>query len=181
MMQATMLPFKQKGFSLVEVLVTLVIFTVGLLGIIKLQLVGLNLASDSYYRTVAAIQANDMIDRMRANHAETSLGTGSAYNNNATGVSHSSCYDTTGCSVKELAEQDLYEWSQNIAAKLPSGKGIVCIDSTPTDGNNNNFQCDNVINNSTAPIFAIKIIWYERKNSGASQGGYHQYSVSFSL
>lgn len=58
---------KQHGFTLIEVLVTLIIVAVGLLGLAGLQVTGLrnNLSSES--RSQATLMANDIIERMRAN------------------------------------------------------------------------------------------------------------------
>src|SRR5690606_3260878 len=57
----------QHGFSLIEVLVALLVLSVGLLGLAMLQIEGLKHNTDAYYRTQATVLAYDIIDRMRAN------------------------------------------------------------------------------------------------------------------
>ena len=56
-----------KGFSLIEVLVTLLILAVGLLSIAALQFKGLQYSNDSYMRSSYNILAYDIMDRMRNN------------------------------------------------------------------------------------------------------------------
>jgi type IV pilus assembly protein PilV len=173
-----------KGFTLVEILIALVILSVGLLGLAALQMSSLKLLSDSYYRSIAVIQANDMRDRMRANNPMVKLGVSSPYNLKceSTGCvvkesQHPNCF-TTGCTPEEMAREDIYEWLQNLSNLLPSGIGTVCVDSSPDDGKSNDYSCDNVVNTVGSPIFSIKIFWRERKNDNKP---YHKYIGSFSL
>lgn len=58
---------QQRGFTLIEVLVSIVILAVGLVGIAGLQAQSLRSSQDSYFRTQANTFANDLADRMRAN------------------------------------------------------------------------------------------------------------------
>ena len=62
------------GVSLIEVLVALVILSVGVLGLSRLQATQLRANNAAYLRTQAAIQAYDMADRMRANQAGVEAG-----------------------------------------------------------------------------------------------------------
>jgi type IV pilus assembly protein PilV len=65
--KAVLLRNKQRGMSLVEVLVALVIISVGLLGIASLQLTTLQNNHNSLLHTQASALADDILDRMRAN------------------------------------------------------------------------------------------------------------------
>src|SRR5262245_50380565 len=64
----------QSGMTLVEVLVTLVLISVGLLGIAALQLTTLKSNKDAYVRSQASALAGDILDRMRANTAACRAG-----------------------------------------------------------------------------------------------------------
>ncbi|MCS5712493.1 type IV pilus modification protein PilV [Candidatus Berkiella aquae] len=193
--------YKIAGFTLLEVLIAIVVFSIGLLGLASLQVMGLRLNHDSLLRTVATIQANDMADRMRTNVAATSLGVTSPYNNpskSATGNPNCLGKDSSGnnanvqCTAAQMAAHDFYEWYANLGgssatgwspatpAALPSGTGVVCIDSTPNDGTPSNPGCDNVVAIAGKPIFAIKIWWVERVDAN-SPGTTHRYVMSFSL
>jgi type IV pilus assembly protein PilV len=56
-----------KGIGLIEVLVTIVITTIGLLGLSALQMQSIRSVSDTGNRTHAVWAANDLINRIRAN------------------------------------------------------------------------------------------------------------------
>lgn len=58
---------RQHGFSMVEILVTLVVLALGLLGVLGLQVTGLQRNDSAYLRTQASLFAYDIADRMRAN------------------------------------------------------------------------------------------------------------------
>lgn len=192
---------KQSGFTLLETLIALFVFSIGLLGLASLQMTSLRLSHDSYLRSLAAIQANDMIARMRTNVDATSLGVSSPYNNpnkvatantNCLGMNASGSYINTSCSTTQMAGHDFYEWyaairgasatswHPTISAQLPSGNGVVCVDSTPQDGTPTSPACDNVVAVPGKVVFAVKIWWIERQNP-QSPGTLHSYITSFSL
>lgn len=54
----------QRGIVLLEALVALLIFSVGILGLIGLQITSVKQASAAEYRSTAVLQANDLISRM---------------------------------------------------------------------------------------------------------------------
>lgn len=115
---------RQKGFTLIEVLITVVILAIGLLGLAGLQLNGLRFTHSAYQRSQATILTNDILDRMRVNRLVAETGaydiafgaTPAAANCTGSGVS---------CSPGSLASADLGEWKQAIAAVLPAGDGAV--------------------------------------------------------
>lgn len=189
------------GFTLLEVLIAIVIFSIGMLGLASLQIIGFRLTSDSLLRTQATILANDMIDRMRSNVTATALGVNSPYNNpagvsngnaNCLGLASSGGNANVSCTSTQMAGEDFFEWNASISgtaatswypavlAVLPQGVGVVCIDSSPNDGTPAAPNCDNVVVNANTPVFAIKIWWVERKDAN-SPGTTHQYITSFSL
>lgn len=143
------------GFTLIEVLVAIVIFSIGLLGIASLQVAGLRFAGGSQHRAVATMQGQNMADRMLANLAGVEDG-----DYNITGsipTSYTTDCDGNDCTSSDLAEYDLVTWNQSNADILPNGDGVVCIDSTPNDGDSSNWACDD-----TGDVYAIKIEWQER-------------------
>lgn len=112
----------QQGFTLLEVLISLFILSVGLLGLAGLQMNGLRSNQDSYYLSQAMAQAYDMADRMRANMA--------GYNNGNYGAittalpTDPGCI-TSGCTSAQMAQYDAYQWNTDNANLLPNGKGTV--------------------------------------------------------
>lgn len=106
----------QGGASLLEVLVTIMIVSLGLLGLGGLQATGLRNNYGSYLRAQAAEYAFDMADRVRANMAHAT--------NYAIKVDKAP-EDLAG---DQLHNKDLREWLEQLAATLPSGDGSVQID-----------------------------------------------------
>lgn len=57
---------KNAGFSLIEVLITMVVISVALLSLAVLQIKALQYSYASYQRSLATIQANDLVERLWA-------------------------------------------------------------------------------------------------------------------
>jgi type IV pilus assembly protein PilV len=118
----------QLGFSLFEVLVTLVVLAIGLLGLAALQATGLKQNHSAYHRSQATQFAYDITDRMRSNK--------SAINNYLSSfmlptvaVSQASCL-TTGCTSAQMAQHDLFEWNSNLTSYLPNGTGTITVNGS---------------------------------------------------
>src|ERR1700741_2683720 len=60
---------QQRGMTLIEILVAIVVLSIGLLGLAGLQLKGLQVNQGSVYRWQAAMLAEDIADRIRADRA----------------------------------------------------------------------------------------------------------------
>ncbi|HKK06661.1 MAG: type IV pilus modification protein PilV [Gammaproteobacteria bacterium] len=113
----------QRGFTLVEVLVALVIFSIGLLGLAGLQSQSIRYTHSAYLRTQATFLAYDILDRMRVNMTQAK---NSTYDMSMSYVPPSaSCVGVgAACSPLDLRNADRYEWKQSLAA-LPNGKGSI--------------------------------------------------------
>lgn len=156
----------QRGFSLIEVLIACVVLAIGLLGLAGLQVTGMRNNQTAYLRSQAIQSAYDIADRMRANQPGVSAG---RYNNQA--ATTDDCDDATDdgnvgatCSVSQLAGFDLAQWAADLTARLPSGAGTVCIDSTPDDGTSAAPACDGL-----GAAYAVKIWWDEDRQGAANQ------------
>ncbi|MCC6207187.1 MAG: type IV pilus modification protein PilV, partial [Gammaproteobacteria bacterium] len=118
---------KERGFTLIEVLVTVIVLAIGLLGLAGLQLGGLRYSFSAYQRSQATIMANDIVDRMRANRTVAAAG---AYDTDIGDEPDDE--DCTGvgadCSAATMADADLFEWKQTLSDILPSGDGSVARD-----------------------------------------------------
>ncbi len=113
---------KQRGSSMVEVLVTMVIIATGLLGIASMQMVSLKNANSSYQRYVASLYAYDMMERMRSNPAGVAAG---SYDNISVNGSETQVSCTNACSTSNIASFDAYQWGDQLQTNLPSGAGRV--------------------------------------------------------
>jgi type IV pilus assembly protein PilV len=104
-------PTAQSGFTLLEVMIALVIFSIGLLGLSGLQAISLQNNQVAYSRTVATMLAYDMADRIRANNpAPPAIPANYA---TAPLISHD-CVNST-CTSAQMAEQDRFEWNAAVA------------------------------------------------------------------
>lgn len=104
------------GFSLIEVMVTLVILSFGLLGIAGLLVNGVSNASASESMAKASQLAADMADRIRANPTVAISATSEYITTYA---------DTPPASPTTIAQRDKKEWLEALAAQLPQGDGKI--------------------------------------------------------
>lgn len=157
------------GFTIMEVLIAMFVLGIGLLGVAGLQSIALNMNQTSYVRSQATVLARDIADRMRANRAPAVLGNETypemEYDMAAQAPSSPSqqgCSGGSSCSPLEMVEDDLFEWTQTIAATLPQGEAFVCRDSTPADGTGAGAPaCD-----GNGERYVIKIWWFEKAQGG---------------
>ncbi len=113
-------PARGRGFSLLETLIALVVFSLGILGLAALQGLSKKTNFEAIERTQAAFLANDIIERMRANpgalnsydadgdDAWLTVGGGSRGDG-----PQSRCRDAA-CDGPDLARDDLWAWEQAI-------------------------------------------------------------------
>lgn len=151
------------GFTLIEVLVAVLVLAIGLLGIAGLQAAGMQMNNSAYLRSQAAILAQDMADRARANTEGYEVG---AYDiGDPTGLSQTdSCYTTSGCSPTNLAESDVFRWRNNIQSLLPGGEGTICRDDSPEDGTSETSPACSGSGN-----YVVKIWWVDDREGGNKQ------------
>lgn len=123
--------FRAAGFSLLEVLIALVILSVGLLGIAAMLSTTLKSNDSAYMRSQATILAANIIDRMRANPQGAANGDYDISMGAATPApgSGTACTGTSAdCSAVILAKYDLTQWLTTLASSsngLPQGAGSV--------------------------------------------------------
>ena len=102
-----MAPSPQSGFSLIEILISIVVMSIGLLGLGGLQLVSLKGVSNAHSNNVASMLSMDLADRMRSNAKGVEGGFyGLSINCN---VRTTQCRGSQTCTPKETAQFDLYE------------------------------------------------------------------------
>ncbi len=126
----------QTGFTLIEVLVSLLILAFGLLGIGGMLGFTLKSNSSSYLKQLSVQSASTIIDRMRANKSEAAAGSYSL-SNLTTGTAPSApttnCINTT-CSPAQLATFDYWDWQINdVSRQLPSGRASITTSLSGSD------------------------------------------------
>lgn len=147
---------RSKGFSLIEVLVTLLLVTVGLLGVVALQSRGIQFTQDSVQRNSAIELSNQLLELMRANAVEIFDETRPAYPANK-GIKNSSLFlkakgsdfspapsvpTPEECMAPQTAEDQRNCWLEQVKSKLPKADTLltnqfyICRSSTPGNCNN---------------------------------------------
>ncbi|AGA87861.1 type IV pilus modification protein PilV [Stutzerimonas stutzeri] len=101
----------QRGATLIEVLVAMLILSVGLLGLASMQMTALQSNQSAYYRSQATVLAYDIIDRMRANRADALNG---VYD---IAIQNQACKPDLAASGT-LAKRDVAEWLNSISCLL---------------------------------------------------------------
>lgn len=143
-----------------EVLVSLLVLSFGMLGMAGVQGVSLRGNQAAYYRTMATSLSVDVIERMRANLAAVDAG----HYDGITGAETASCFTTAGCTGAQMAAQDVLDWQALVTATLPLGASAVCLDSSPNDGTAEANACDGV-----GSVYAVKLWWDEDREGTADQ------------
>lgn len=157
---------RQRGFTLVEALISVLIMSIGLLGVAALQTRSLGSTNTASKRSQAVLLAGDLADRMRANRLAADLTAASNYGNIAPAdnacraVHYDHTHNPAACTAAQLAADDLADWNARIAAILPAGSGVVCQDGSPNDGTAAAAACDGAGN-----AYAIKIFWTEKSDN----------------
>ncbi|GMG88586.1 type IV pilus modification protein PilV [Biformimicrobium ophioploci] len=115
-------PQGARGATLIEVLITIFVMAVGLLGLSATQMVSMRNNSNTHMRYIAALAAYDITERMRANPDGVFAG---HYSDKSVPGDGEDLDCSVGCSIMGLADLDLHEWGELIAADLPEGVGTI--------------------------------------------------------
>jgi type IV pilus assembly protein PilV len=127
-MTSSLFRFRQglagRGFSLIEVLIALIILSVGMLGIAGLYVQSMQAGRTSVFRHNAVTLAGDVADRIRANPSA-----GATY---AAGVgADKNCVDGgINCSPADMAQHDISLWEQQADRSLPNGAVQINLDES---------------------------------------------------
>lgn len=114
---AIFVPCKQRGLTLIEVLVAVLVLAIGLLGYAGLQATSLRYNHGAYASTQATTLAVDIADRMRANP--------DAARNGAYDLE----FDEATSGNGTVAENDLHAWRTTLTDLLPEGTSAVDVDN----------------------------------------------------
>lgn len=112
---------RQRGAGLIEVLVSVVVLSIGLLGMAQLQARSTQAAYSAYYRSQASWLAYDIADRMRVNRGAAIAGAYDLPLSDPAPVCEQPLTGLTG----NLADDDLAEWLNQLACLMPAGNGSI--------------------------------------------------------
>ena len=170
-----MMKLQQTGFSMIEVLISIFVLALGVIGAAGMQLTALRTSQQSAFQTAALELAADMADKMRANDSQMrradnyylSVDFRSGENAELTPPS-STCYSISAdCTAEELAKFDIYEWERRIKAALPGGRALICRDASPWDSGAGalTWACSGAPTGSAS--FVVKLGWQAKNPDGS--------------
>lgn len=126
------------GFTLIEVLIAMIIMSVGMLGIASLYVQSMQAGRTSLFRHNAVTLAGDVADRIRANR------TAGATYEDPDGADRNCIAGGADCSADDMAMQDILIWKQQADDTLPNGDVVIVF--------------NNVV---TPPTYTIQVTWDE--------------------
>ena|ERR1035437_980616 len=164
------------GFSLVEVLVSIVVLSFGLLGMVGMQAAALQANREARYQSAALFFGRELAEMIRGDKVEgikptatnPYLGPASSsppftFSFPLTPVTASYCMSvaagTTACTgTTDIANAEMTDWLSRVNFDLPNAKVTICFDDTPFDANGlPQWACTGA--GSTNSIMVIKIGW----------------------
>jgi type IV pilus assembly protein PilV len=115
---------RPRGFTILEVLIALLVFSLGLLGMAGLLVISVKTNHSAYLRTQASFMAQSMGDRMRANVPRVWAGD---YDGTYTGTSGDAdpCPSGTACTRENIATRDKSQLETQLADQLPNASAII--------------------------------------------------------
>jgi len=113
---------RQTGFTLIEVMIAVLIFSIGLMGMAALMVISVKTNQSAYLRTQASFLAQGFSDRMRANMSQIP-----AYNGtyDSSTVAADPCTGGIACSPAQVVVRDRGLWSQQLINTLPNPTATV--------------------------------------------------------
>lgn len=150
---------RQHGFSLVEVLVAAVVFSLGLGGLSLMMLTSVHGSVEAQNQTTAAMQAAALAELILLNPAAT------GHYINPPAETSEDCSAPDPCSSAAWAAGNLARWQYELEQNLAHAAGIVCLDATPNDGHAAEPSCDG---DGRA---VVKVFWLEPRHLEDDDGG----------
>lgn len=162
---------RQKGFSLVEVLVAIIILSIGMLGAVGMQSAALQSNKEARNQAAAVTFARELGERMRGNHT-VAIQTSAANNpylfdttltDSSSIASFSVNCFTAGCPApKDAAAWDVADWQTRVQAALPTARVKVCFDQSPYDSAGAaRWACTN-----NGDLSVVKMSWTSSNTAG---------------
>ena len=146
----------QTGVGMIEVLVVLLVTTVGILGMIGLQTKSLQHNQVALLRSQAVLIGNDMMDRIRVNRALAAIdndyqaGLNDFTSTDCDAANYPATCESSSCSASQMAEYDIRQWKFQMACLLPDSNGTIAIE-----------------NNASGRVYVITIQFNETRDSNA--------------
>jgi type IV pilus assembly protein PilV len=109
---------RQRGFTLIEVLVTIFILALGLIGFLQMDIYASQKARGTFYSSTAGLLTTEYSERMYANQVGVLDGHYDVIDTSLWDTAPTDCSDNS-CTPEQLAAYDQWQWLQKIKAQLP--------------------------------------------------------------
>lgn len=157
------------GFSLIEVLVAIVLVSVGMLGMLGIVINSTKLDSSSNFRSIAAAQSHAIAEALRANPSTLGTAATDATFSSPTSSIVVDCMKTAGCARTDFVSTEFGMWQQGLANVLPQGVGTVCRDNQPGTNLPDTTSLPPTWNCSGTGQYVVKICWGESRIGASKQ------------
>lgn len=168
---ANMRKSRKAGFSLVEVMVSILVLAVGVIGAAGMQLTARRTSQQAIFHTHGLLLAAEMADAVRVSERRMAesvpyLGLDYRSEDGEPVLPYRLCY-ANECDAEEFAAFQIYEWKQRISTSLPAGRVLICRDSVPwsSTGKALSWDCDTGAAGN-APV-VVKLGWRAKNTDGS--------------
>lgn len=155
---------RQHGFSLIEVLIALVVLSIGLIGMAGIQQAGVRNNHNALLHSQASMLAYEIGDMMRSNKTEVEFGNYDIAEGDfptaSSNCASTAALDAVNCSSQEMTTFHLKRWSEHLSQRLPQGSGsIIC----------NDIDSGDLISCTLGSTILVKVSWTESDIGGAER------------
>ena len=143
----------QQGVGLIEILIAVLLISMGFLAAARMQVEGMRFSQSAYHQSQAYFLASDMIDRMRSNIGGVIKGYYSGAKT-ASDAANPKC-DEIQCSALGISRQDVFDWSANLHA-LAGHSGFV-----PALPSSSSVAAKGEVTDLGSGVFSVTMTWNE--------------------
>lgn len=144
---------RQSGVGLMEILITIVLLSIGFLAAARMQVEGMRFSQSAYHQSQAYFLASDMINRMRTNKDGVRDGHYDDLETKAD-AQDPGC-SNKACSPSQIALQDAYEWGGYFHARDGAKNFIAALPSS------DKIEAFAIVEPVNDDVFMVRLVWSE--------------------
>lgn len=152
---------------MLEVLVSIVVLSFGMLGMVGLQAAALKYGRDAKQQSVAVSLARELAEMMQSNVQEAAKTSSNSYLGSFSGATltpatTSNCLDVgNNCtSAADVANAQMTDWLARVQTALPGAQVVTCRDTAPYDSNGlPQWSCTAPGSPAASDVILIKLGW----------------------